>query len=317
MSRSAKAASEAELGDPPSDFVLDFLYHDARRVASFLAQFDTSGHLIGLKQSETVSESEGEEGTIQATANALVARAAGTFIQRRNSSGGEASERTYDPFWVNALTFLDFLTERNLINRDITKARIGQFVLGTGPLLVADLSLLKIIWNNPTLKAQNLETELKAIVFPENCTEEMQKTMQREVELGHELIPGLPHNLQARLIDKFANIWCGLSEDSLVGSAADIALKHGAVVGGAWNILGILDAVPYNPNATTEDGRPFMEFVSDLAGPGGGRQALNLAQIARNSMGRPERYYGVTPLLIYRQIEGAPSSQAGPSAPEK
>jgi hypothetical protein len=104
MSRSDEKASSAAQDDPLPASVLDFLYHDVRRVASFLAQFDPSGHLTGLKQSENVSEQQSEEGTVSATANAVGARAVGTHVNKRLSAGGEATERTYDPLWVNALS---------------------------------------------------------------------------------------------------------------------------------------------------------------------------------------------------------------------
>ncbi len=305
MSANDKTVSDAAHDVRTQDFVLDFLYHDARRVASFLAQFDPSGHLTGLKQSENVSRTEGEDGNVQATANALVARASGSFVLRRGSSAGEASERTYDPFWTNARTFLDFLSEHNLINRDIREARIGQFVLVTGTLMIADLSILKIIWDNPSLRSSNFESDLKSISLPADASEETREAAIRDIQFAYDLLPGLPHTLQARLINQYAGVWCGLSDDALVGSAADITLKHGAVLGGYWNMIGILDALPYNPNPVSDDGRPFIDIIAEAAGEGGGRQALRLAQIARNLMGRPAQFYGITPLLIYRQIEAA------------
>jgi len=65
----------------------------------------------------------------------------------------------YDPFWTNALTFLDFLEVRELITRDISKARIGKIVELTGKLTVLDFSLMKSAWDVPSIKKLPLTIE--------------------------------------------------------------------------------------------------------------------------------------------------------------
>lgn len=48
MSKKGEAASAKEQGEPAIDSVFDFLYHDSRRIGSFLSQFDESGLLTGI-----------------------------------------------------------------------------------------------------------------------------------------------------------------------------------------------------------------------------------------------------------------------------
>ena len=50
-----KVSREAH-AEPPNDSVYDFLYHDARRVGSFLAQFDDAGHLQQVTQGDTAAK---------------------------------------------------------------------------------------------------------------------------------------------------------------------------------------------------------------------------------------------------------------------
>ncbi len=102
MSKSGKTASEVALDEQKADSVLDFLYQDARRVGSFLAQFDNSGHLKQIKQNESASKSASTSAEARVGAHALFAASAGKLDRTEASQGVESVERTYDPFWANA-----------------------------------------------------------------------------------------------------------------------------------------------------------------------------------------------------------------------
>lgn len=73
----------------------------------------------------------------------LVAGAKVELGTQPGAGGSESMERSYDPFWTNALAFLDYLTERNLIQPQIDEAKLGQFVLVRGTLSVLDFSLIQ------------------------------------------------------------------------------------------------------------------------------------------------------------------------------
>jgi hypothetical protein len=121
MSKSEDKVSDAAPVGPRHDPVYDFLYHDARRTYSFLGQLDPSGHLTGIKQSETSLETEGDEATMQAGANVVVAKGQLGHKDIRSSAGGEAIERAYDPFWANALEFRDYLVKHGLVRHNLLK----------------------------------------------------------------------------------------------------------------------------------------------------------------------------------------------------
>jgi hypothetical protein len=141
-SENEKIASGEGQEEPRSDSVLDFLYHDARRVGSFLAQFDDAGHLQGLTESETVAKRVKRSWKLSVGGSIPEAGASGeAAIERGPAEGGsKTNERVYDPFWTNALTLLDYLEVNGLIQRDIWQARIGQFVLVKGNLIVLDVT---------------------------------------------------------------------------------------------------------------------------------------------------------------------------------
>ncbi|CAA9503074.1 MAG: hypothetical protein AVDCRST_MAG31-505 [uncultured Sphingomonas sp.] len=240
----------------------DFLYHDARRTQSFLGQIDPSGHLTALKQSETASKSEGEEGSVQTAANLAVAKAVGTTKRMRGSGGGEAVERTYDPFWANALEFRDYLLKHDLLRFDLEGARIGQFVLVTGALTVMDLTLFKGLWQLPAVRDAMLAGAATAPPAQEPRNRQERRVAahrggkpqpppaasetERTLEGGLALIGMLPHAIQARIAVSAEGpvVWTSLREEGLVVSAADLILKHGAAVAGEWSMLGVLDAFP-------------------------------------------------------------------------
>lgn len=58
-------------------------------------------------------------------------------------------------------------------------------------------------------------------------------------------------------------------------------------------MLGILDALP--ADGTNIDTSVFPTLQKRL---------IDLSQLVRPEFGRPEDYYGVTPLLIFRELSG-------------
>ena len=87
----------------------------------------------------------------------------------------------------------------------------------------------------------------------------------------------------------------------MVTKTSDLLLKHGSIIQGEWAIVGVLDAMP-------DGGAPAegydAEFASLLGGSVIGTAAAHLGPVARNMLGRPAGSYGMTPLLIFREISG-------------
>jgi hypothetical protein len=306
MSKSGEIASDAAQDGVNQDSVYDFLYHDVRRVASFLSQFDSSGHLTGIKQVEAVGQQEAEEGSVQAAANVVVARATGAFINRRGSSESETSERTYDPLWTNALALLDYMKERDLLTRDLRSARMGQFAIVSGHLMIMDLAMLKAAWEQPDIKKVVRESA-KPIVAKANSREQRRAAkppVVNEIDILFALLKLLPHSLQARVLSDGFSVWCSLDESAVVGRASDLMIKHGTLIGGQWTMVGVVDAFPYDPEYVTENGEPLAAILASLATTPVGQLAVQLAPIAQQLLGRPPTAYGMTPLMIFREVSG-------------
>lgn len=307
MSKSAEKASSAGQGEPQNDSVYDFLFHDARRIGSFLAQFDDSGHLTQVTQSESASKGakRGYRINIGGGASVLGTGGQGSVgLERTPEEGGsESSLRVYDPLWTNALTFLDYLELHGLLERDLTRARLGQMVLATGSLTISDLAMMQSAWKLPTVQ-KLMKTGADA--SPPNrqqrraAERSVQSTEPNHVELVIDLLSILPHAVQARLRDSRGEVWCSLSQASMVSLPSDLLLKHGTDIPGEWSMLGILDAHPdplSDPDrpAQVTDGVP-TNLIATLI--------TSLVPVVRGMLGRPTNAFGVTPLLIFRKVSG-------------
>ncbi|MFB9969348.1 hypothetical protein ACFFMP_04505 [Pseudoroseomonas cervicalis] len=297
--------SSVEQDRPASLSVYDFLYHDARRIGAFLAQFEASGLLQSVKETRGIEDSE----TSKAGANAgakipALASTAGHFENQAGSVSREAIERHYDPFWTRALSLLTQLQNAGLLERDPWAAELGNVVLVSGSVVLADLSMMKTVWEKSAVRAAimagqptpNLES--RAVRKAVNAGRPL-----NEADLMLQLLPMLPHSPQARILGKDASLWCTLEEEAIVGRASDLILKYGALVSGEWSVVGILDARPYDPEHLTEDGKPLVELLASVVATPIGQMAVRLGTIAQASLGRPPEAFGITPLMIFRELK--------------
>ena len=307
MSKNDKTASVEEQGDQSSDSVFDFLYHDHRRIASFLSQFDANGLLTGLTQSEGVTK--GSKRSKKVGVGADVALFGGGRMEVEigpGDSGSESLERVYDPYWANARQFLDVLQERNMIVRDLDNASIGQIVLTTGYLSIQDLGMMKEAWKSPMIQKKvmsggntgkrkaNMTAAQKAAALEE----------EENTKLFLEMIQLMPHSVHARMLtrqnDSARLVWCVLNQENLVTSASDVALTYGYMMSGEWSILGILNAQPefLTPDLAGQFDENDLGLTESIVG----QVTKLLAPVVRVSLGRPSAAFGITPLLIFREV---------------
>lgn len=299
MSKSDKKASAAEPDGHQSDSVLDFLYNDVRRVGSFLAQFDESGHLQRVVQRESASlgQKRGLKVNLSGGANVLgTGGSGGIGIERGPLEGGaEGQEREYDPLWANARTLLDFLEGDHLIQKDVASARIGQFLLAKGRLAITDLAIMK--------RAMGLSSVKKTMSASQPKGAGRQTALAAQT-FALEMLTILPHNAQGRLYTTDGQLlWAGLGASYLTVAAEDIFLQHGVLISGEWHMLGVVDAIPGpygEPDATISifdairEEDPGTELLA--------RVLPTLVPFTKQTLGRPETAYGITPLLIFREV---------------
>lgn len=323
MSSSEKIALDVAPGEQENDSVYDFLYHDVRRVGSFLAQFDDAGHLQQVTQSDKVIRGA-KRGWKFKLAGGVEQMGNGELSGERTplEGGSEESERLYDPLWTNARTLLDYLAHRDMIQRELGTAQVGQFVLVQGQIMLLDLAMLKGAWDKGPIQKMiraGAQAEAQSNQPRPSRAERRanrpsvgsnQQDGLAETDMLLSLLTLLPHSTQARLIGTDVNVWCSLDVESIVGQSSDLTLKHGALIPGDWFMLGVLDAYPYDPDFRNAEGESESELFGRIAETGIGQLVARLAPIVRQVMGRPPSAFGMTPLLIFREIAGRALSQA-------
>lgn len=308
MSKNVEKASKKVLEEPQNDSVFDFLYCDNHRIASFLAQFDDSGHLERVIQRESAQKGSKRGWSFNLGGGSpLLASANASLSMAPDATGSEASERVYDPFWANARTLLDYLEGAKLIQRDVGKARIGQFLLATGSLSVFDMSLIRMAWENPSVvaamrKSQGEQTQQITHANRHSRRAERQKDKPTEVDDVKsmlDIIKLMPHKTISSLQADGNNVWSILNEKYVSGSPAEIMLKHGVNIQGDWSMIGIVDALPHAPDSDVEI---YRTIIGALGLGSMGEAIAQIAPAMRVMLGRPEDAFGVTPILIFREI---------------
>jgi hypothetical protein len=289
--------------------VYDILYADNRRLSSLLSQFSDDGIVTELARSD-------EEGSANKVGVNLKLVAGDT-----TSSGRETKTQKIDPQWLLPLLFLD--EAQDLIERDISQAAIGSLVLIQGKLIVTDVRILQKLWSAPGARKVILqqmraaekagaETQSDEAPLPNRAARRAAKVQNKivettgEAELIMELLPLLPHSPQINVVSPDHVAWATINPDNVFGSVEDLMLKHGSKVAGSWAMVGVLDARPFETRED-EDYDDILGFEDKLRT--GMLQdsiwkiAADLAFPARQALGRPFTSYGMTPLVIFREIE--------------
>lgn len=325
MSKSENAASERVSDEQQSGSVYDFLYYDERRIGSFLSQFDTLGVPTRVSVSESIQKARGRafkfgaSGGVNGVGNASVNVERGPAV----TAGAQSEQRDYDPFWANGLALLDYLETNNFLCRDLPSARIGQFVVISGALMIMDLTLFKGIWSLPAVRNAVLKSAV-ADGVPEPAPPDHRSRRERRderrgtatpqnselenvIDGALALVGMLPHTVQARLaVDDIGTaVWTSLREEGLIVSGSDLTLKHGAAIAGKWSTLGILDAFP-DVDAEGNLTQSGIDSALSIAALGDSPFELLMSQVIphfRPMLGRPHKAHGITPLIIFREIE--------------
>lgn len=305
MPKSTNTISEPADEGSSAPSVLDFLYHDSRRIGSFLAQFEGDGHLQQFTRTKDDLRGKAESSKHNVKGNVGVASGALEGTTETSLEVAEGYSRVFDPYWANARAFLDHLSESSMLQRDFGDAEIGQFVLVKGYLSVLDLVMFKDAWKLPAFQKKVREgAGSSKKVANMTAAEKIEHKEQKDnVEMMLEMIQIMPHSVHASMIfsgEHSGMLWCTLREEYLVVPASDIVLTHGAMMPGEWTMVGILSAKPeyLTPDLNaiaTEQAPGFMQSVV-------GQGSSMIAPVVRLALGRPAAASAITPLLIFREV---------------
>jgi hypothetical protein len=283
--------------------VFDFIYVDRDRISLLISQLNDLGEMTAISEGKEAGRSSEKSDEFKGKGSAIFASGSGAIGSKTSAHHERSIERTYDSRWVNALNFLDEAQHKNLINRDIASARIGEVVLVTGPLRIRDFGSLREIWNKPSMRksieagavedqATNRQQRRRAA---KNNGDNKKNKSPTDLDMFFDLVEVLPHTTQAMVGDDYV-AWGLLKSEGLLGSSSDFALKFGGSIPGDWAMIGLLEALPGGSDL------PLDILETTQLDQVGDALFMHLEPLTRQFLGRPSNAYGVTPLIILREV---------------
>jgi hypothetical protein len=275
--------------------VLDFLYHDARRVGSLLAQLNEAGLLTSVRKNEgkSATNKAAIDGQIEGSIPLISRAKGGTSLSRDSSRTGQL-ERTFDPLWQNARRFVEYAETASV---EITDSNIGQIVAVTGQITIVDFDFLKNFVANKAIMESLLSGDDQSANRQERrASRNNPKSKANDPPIA-ELFGLFPYKVQMT-VEGTVQTWSTIVEEFLVTEASDLVLKYGGALGGTWTVIGILDAMPSYFDGSLVGDVDFSDGVEAF----GMKLTKAMAPMARVLLGRPFDAYGVTPLVVFREI---------------
>ncbi|WP_432481676.1 DUF6414 family protein [Moraxella sp. ZY200743] len=261
--------------------LFDFLYLDNIKIRSFYAQLTGFGSISSVKANNAQNSSLLQEGVVGVNAVAKV-----DVKLNYTEAENQSSEKTYDAAPTMPREMINRLDELGFISRELGKKTAGNLVLLKGALSITDIETLKNLLE-PTFCVA-AEEEFKHL-YGEKKKQAIKKKID-DSKPTVQLIKAIPYALEARLKVGKDMVWMTLNREEMVGNPHDINLKHGKVLFGEYYVLGVLDAIPNDDMNIDMDTGSFGDVI------------LELSQSLKETMGRNENSYGITPIAIFRVI---------------
>nr|VFK16171.1 MAG: hypothetical protein BECKLFY1418C_GA0070996_102126 [Candidatus Kentron sp. LFY] len=205
-----------------------------------------------------------------------------------------------------------------MIVRELENAAIGQFVLLSGSLKILDASIFKRIIGSEIIRRFIKGEYRKSENTRRNKTPRKRANISDgdPFDMGMEFVSMFPYTIQASITGKYDS-WSVLKEEFMATMPEHLMLEYDESNIGEWNMLGILDAKPSRSNHRTieEISKQLEETVEQLEddrevdGGDNPNAAIKLmanlfGTMAKAFVGRSEEQYGMTSLMIFREVAG-------------
>lgn len=268
--------------------MLDFLYADHERVASFLAQRSGIGALVGNEETASKAKKSGKGGKLNL--------AAATASAQNEQNWSKDIRLAYDPLWMNSTKLVE-LVQGESASAACESHDYGKLLTVSGKLLCMDQALFSNLLKSPAvvnqiaggLKDENSQRSSKI----------QEKERQNLAEIIREFVNSLPLGVVFTLFDKDNAYWFNVKREYLQLQSLDIPLKFPMQIGGTWHVTGVIDALPQD----------FGEFASQLGSYGDKLLVSQALPIITEMVipivgmfGRPADAYGLSPVTIHREV---------------
>jgi hypothetical protein len=308
----------------------DYFFIDDKRLESFSAQLNQLGLKSTTVRSRTSTKKGSADGSMDLGLIISALAKAGVKFAKENSESITSSD-TYDPYWIEIGNFID---ESMVRYNDDHPLDVSQLRHVVGRIMLMDISIIKEVLSDPvwnTMSSDDVKIVLKLIrskieeyiqrdlLKPSNINVDVKKidvadlfvrTMWKLLVSG---VRKLPFSMMGIMIEEETNRWFyfTVSREYLLHGYDDLTLKHGAQIPGLWSILGVIDAVPTAKAIVPLDLRkiaPSLVLVNENEEDEEWTPALiggmdGFYNFVRQAVGRPQTFYAISPLVIYRNLE--------------
>jgi hypothetical protein len=280
-------------GRDEGDSVFDFIYVDHRRLGLYLAQFSEFGNLTNLVRSVRASDSREFGADIKVVKG-------GTKAEQVTGI-----EKHYDAQWAAPLTFLDEVQGRDMLKTEVENARIGDLMILPGRLNLVDLQIFARSFEamaGATASATRTENRKERRAAQNRTKREEISTIPSPASAGDSLSFKILASLDQPLMMLFQTeqnrFWSTIDPTCVIGGSTHLHLKYGATIGGDWHMIGILDCLPGDGGSDiTQTGRICGDGINTF-----NSAIQSVIRELRIIMGRPGDCYGITPLIIMREV---------------
>lgn len=272
--------------------IFDFIYLDTNKIHSYYAQLTD-----GLPNQKKISNKDSKvrsARTVVGSTQVALAEGAGVNSQE------ESFESMMDMSHVLPRDIINLLDEHKLIAKKLGANNLGRLVLVKGLLHMFDVGSFNKL-STPILKIteRNLGTEVFRQTLG-NVDDEFVQSIK-------DILASYPARIQANIqvmgekVNHYA--WMSLDEDLFTSGYIDFSLKHNQASIEDFFVLGILDAIPsqFQDTNVKANRDALIDKVSQSMSLGlFGSVATNALN---NFIGRPDNFYGITPICIFRKID--------------
>lgn len=270
--------------------LLDFLYSDHERVASFLSQINVDGVVTGSEKSASKGKQNSRDGKIK-----LGPFEGGLGVER---DWNQEVRLKYDPLWSNSKKLIDYF-DQNLISETDTELKCGKIVSLSGSLIAYDLSTVTGLMESEHMDdfiANGMDDDTISDVRSGKVKSQEKK---KNASIVRQFIKSIPLGIGFVLVTDKGHFWFSVKKEFLSLYDLDIPLKYPIHVSGTWNVLGVVDALPHDH---VEGMQPIIDRNIDGLMPAMVLHLLQLIGGIVGLFGRPLQAYGLSPLIVYRDV---------------
>ncbi len=280
--------------------IYDFIYLDTNKIHSYYAQL-TNGLPNQKKYSDKTKNSR----------SGKVTGGPRDFIHGEYNSektGEEDYEELMDMAHVLPRHLINLLDERGMIAKKLATNHLGRLVLVKGLFHMIDVDQFSDL-AEPIIKIY------KKTVSEEEFNESLRDFTEDDLKDFINIFKSYPLRFQANLkvntpasnatgkIPEEVYAWMSLQEEYFTHSFIDFSLKHTNVSTEDFYVLGVLDAIP-EKFLNTEDEKKKLELMQKVVTSNVlGEFSFKFGAAFKSLVGRPDEFYGVSPICIFRNID--------------